>query len=168
MKRITLLVTVIALAVVACSSDSGELDVANARIAELEAELFTATSVPGASEATEGAETVIGVVAIPMSATLFQSAAPGTECAGVSGGYGDIRGGAQVVVLDGAGSTIGVSSLRAGEATDTDPQKCALPFEVEVPSDADFYEITISDRGGPTYSNDDMVAESWTVVLSLG
>lgn len=79
--------------------------------------------------------------------------APGAPCQG-SGGYDDLRPGAQVVVTDDAGKVLAVGRLDAGATDDskayTSPyyRHCVLPFTVsKVPAGEDFYGVQITHRG---------------------
>ena len=86
-----------------------------------------------------------------------------TYCTGI-GGYSNIHPGAEVMVLDGSGAIVGVGDLSRGDGTTV---LCIFGFTVPV-KQADFYTIEIARRAGPTYSHDELVADEWTVSLSLG
>ncbi len=85
-----------------------------------------------------------------------------------SGGYGDIKGGAEVIVKDGAGKVIGKGSLwegrREGQITDA----CAFPFQVTFIPDADFYEIEVGRRGSLIFSHRELESIGWLVGFELG
>jgi len=172
--RLTIVLVVFGLVAAACSDTSGleaELADAEARVAELEAELFVATSTSLPATVTiEGA----------MTLAIDDSFVAGDSCSG-AGGFDDISAGADVVVIDGSGNTVGTSSLESGEVTDVKiiagddrnrfvvREFCIFPFSVgDVASEAAFYTVEVANREGPTYSNADMVAQEWKVALSLG
>lgn len=56
----------------------------------------------------------------------------------------ELRAGAQVVVTDPAGKTIGVGQLKSGKI---EAGSCVLPFEAAVPAGAGIYGITVANRG---------------------
>jgi hypothetical protein len=88
-----------------------------------------------------------------------------------SGGYSDMREGAQVVVKDGSGSVIAVGALGPGEAPGAAGEKspdCQFPFSVAGIPVEEFYSIEVSHRGATTFSHDELEAQGWTVSLSLG
>lgn len=101
----------------------------------------------------------------------------GTVCRG-TGGFDDIREGAQVVVRDETDSIIGTSRLGAGVAVNvrTYPDSfgiiyasadCQFPFEVtEVPT-AKFYSIEVTHRGGVTFSPAELDAKGWKVAMEV-
>jgi hypothetical protein len=100
--------------------------------------------------------------------TLFDGIESGVRngaeyCTG-EGGYSNIQGGANVTILDGSGTIIGVSTLDAGQGSS---QACAFDFSAEV-KDADFYTVEVGGRGRPTYSRENLEAQDWVVILSLG
>ncbi len=89
----------------------------------------------------------------------------GDLCVG-TGGYDDLRSGADVVVMDGQGGVLAVGRLKAGKAeTET---VCKFDFEVKGVPRADFYRFEISHREAPSYSYDDMVRMGWRLELSIG
>lgn len=99
--------------------------------------------------------------------TLFDyrgfGGAGGLFCSG-SGGYDDIREGAQVIIRDEAGTTVGVGELvnprTAGESA------CTFSFTIhDVPSGADFYEVEVTSWGGISYTQAELEEG---VALSLG
>jgi hypothetical protein len=73
-----------------------------------------------------------------------------TSCS-ATGGYGDIRQGAQVVVSDAEGTTIALGVLGAGAADlegDGRARSCTWPFTVDgVPTGHAFYGVEVSKRG---------------------
>ena len=87
-------------------------------------------------------------------------------CVGI-GGYSDVQEGAQVVVKDGEGAILAVSSLGAGRIV-VPPLACLFPFAVEGIPLRDFYSIEVSHRGALSYSYADLEARGWIVKLTLG
>lgn len=75
-------------------------------------------------------------------------------CAG-SGGYSDLRGGAQVVVTSASGGTIGLGQLGEGQWT-TGSKLCTFPFSVEAPAGQGFYGVEVTHRGSVKYSEADL------------
>lgn len=72
-----------------------------------------------------------------------------------SGGYDDIRQGAQIVVSDAAGKTLAIGSLGQGTATGT--TTCVFPVKVHVKSGGgDFYAVEVSHRGRVQYTADEI------------
>lgn len=96
-------------------------------------------------------------------------------------GYDDITEGAQVVVKDASGTIVATGSLGAGEANGTagdigpngqlvpsTATTCTFPITVGSVPDSSFYSVEVSHRGAQTYSRDQLVANGWTIALSLG
>jgi hypothetical protein len=162
-RRFTFLTLLVAVALLgsACSSDSSELDAANVRIADLEQELFTATSITVPTT-----RTITGTLSLARSDAHWLEIDHDVVCTSGKGGYDDIRPGAGVVVRDASGTVIGKSELLEGAAPDGE-SRCYFPFGVDVPTDVAFYEVEVSHRGGLTYSNAEMVAQDWTVAFVL-
>lgn len=123
----------------------------------------TSPSAPAASPL----PTLSGEVVLEdIAATRFAAAEVGAKCEG-GGGYADLRTGGQILLLDGAGTTIGTGSLGAGRF---EPRLggCAFSFSVPAAPKADFYSVKVNHRGGPTYSYADMQARNWQVELTIG
>lgn len=167
-------VAVLALSSAACSDTSGrEAGPADAesRTAESEAELFMATSTSNPTTVT-----IEGTVSIALDDSVLVRA----SCAG-AGRFGGISDGADVVVLDDSGDTIGTSSLEAGQVMEDvkvilgdDPSRftlrdfCTFPFAIDgVVDDATFYTFEVANGGSTTFTNAGMVNQEWTVALSL-
>ncbi|MCH9036369.1 MAG: hypothetical protein IH860_03485 [Chloroflexi bacterium] len=134
-------------------------------------------------------QTIRGTLTLSDEDTLWSHGAP---CSG-SGGYDDIREGAQVVVKNEEGEVIATSSLQQGtgrdllvallEAADELEGKetptsasgfeglelvvCVLPFEVAVPNAA-FYSVEVSHRGELSYSREELDEIDWSVDFELG
>ena len=88
------------------------------------------------------------------------------SCAG-TGGYSDIRPGAQVTVRGGSGSTLAISRLGESKGA-LSPATCSFEFSVtEVPRE-DFYRIEVSHRGEIEFSFAEMESKNWMVELTLG
>lgn len=95
----------------------------------------------------------------PMSHDLWCEGRP-------SSGYKDLVGGAQVLVVDGAGVTIASGTLAEGRRDGT--VICRFDFSIPNVPKADFYQVKVSQRGGPTYSFAEMEARAWRVELTIG
>lgn len=94
-----------------------------------------------------------------------------------TGGYSDIRNGAQVKVSDGGGTVVTVGSL--GEGKPTSPlgydetveaggytNRCEFPFSIAgVPADLPVYGIEVSQRGAVMFNKDQVGSP---VALQLG
>jgi hypothetical protein len=87
------------------------------------------------------------------------------SCQG-SGGYEDIRPGADVTIRNETGATIATGALGSGEYASG--FGCDYDFSVEGVPDAAFYRIEVSHRGEVEYSKSEMEQQDWTVQLSLG
>lgn len=75
-------------------------------------------------------------------------------------GYDDIRQGAQVVITDSTGATVGVGQLSAGEPSVVSDRatKCVLRWQVpDIPDGSDFYAVEVSHRGKVQYSRAEVV-----------
>jgi hypothetical protein len=78
-------------------------------------------------------------------------------------GCGSLRGGAEVRIVNGDGSLLGVGEL-GGPAYDgtaqaalVTPVACSFPFTIDdVPAGEKFYEVTVDDRKAGTYSEDEI------------
>lgn len=80
----------------------------------------------------------------------------GMDCF-TSGGFDDVKEGAEVLILNGEGNPIAKGKLGKGATSDEDSHICVFPFEVsEVPLKGDFFSVQISHRGGPTYDRDEI------------
>lgn len=97
----------------------------------------------------------------------------GTSCYG-AGGYEDLRQGAAVIVKDDKGAT--VATGRLGEGTNLIPagatardasEGCRFQFEVPDVPKRDFYEVSVTHRGGVTKSYEELTADDWQVQLTL-
>ena len=155
-----------------------EVDALNGSVALLTSNV--ATMLAGSSESTSGqadqptptAEpesfeiagrlTIINTSPRNPAFTAFYSSSAGKEICTGSGGFDDIERGAQVVVSNGNGQTIGTTTLGYGELD----VGCRFVFTVEVPR-SDFYAFTIGQRGGPTFSFEELEQLDWEVPLTL-
>lgn len=70
-----------------------------------------------------------------------------------SGGYADIKTGAQVVVKDATGNVVATTTLGPGTGVGG---TCTFPFRIEVPSGSDFYGVELGRRGSVQYTADQM------------
>ncbi|WP_320067855.1 hypothetical protein [Micromonospora sp. RTGN7] len=92
-----------------------------------------------------------------------------TGCVG-TGGYADIREGAQVVITDAAGATIGLGKLDQGKLDGTLPGRtadiCKFTFHLaSVPSGKGFYGVEVAHRGTVQYPEDKVFG---ALALTLG
>lgn len=89
----------------------------------------------------------------------LDSGCQGTE------GYDDITAGAQVVIADASGKTLGIGQLDAGSVTG-DGSGCALPFAINhIPIGPKFYQVTVSHRGAVQFASAQMHS---AVALTIG
>ncbi len=98
--------------------------------------------------------------------TTYYGARPGSGCSGESG-YGDLGGGAQVVLADDRGTTLSTGRLSDGEF---DGLGCVFNFALEDVTRADFYSLTIAggQRGQLQYSYEELADADWSVQLFVG
>ena len=89
----------------------------------------------------------------------------GGTCSG-DGGYSDIQPGQPLTVKDEKGTILDATTLGTGSGTAF--TGCTFDFTVHVPDAAQFYVFTMGRRGDVTFSHADMVANGWTVGLSIG
>lgn len=85
-------------------------------------------------------------------------------CHGING-YDDIREGGNVTLKDGDGKILATSSLTSPSYT---PGACEFDVVLDDVPDSDFYEFTVTHRGGLTYSRDDLAAQDWEISASIG
>lgn len=98
--------------------------------------------------------------------STYYGARPGSSCSGESG-YGDLDGGAQVVLADDRGTTLSTGRLSDGEF---DGRGCVFNFALEDVTRADFYGLTIAggQRGQLQYSYEELADADWSVQLFVG
>lgn len=72
-----------------------------------------------------------------------------------SGGYADVKLGAQFVITDAAGSVVATAVLGPGQGVGG---SCRFAFHAEVPSGSDFYGLELGRRGVVQYSADQLAA----------
>lgn len=125
--------------------------------------LATALAVTGCSGQADDepkAEQAPATITVAGDLTLTDSSVlrynEGTNCGG-TGGYDDIRAGAQVVVRDSAGQAIGLGHLEEG--VPENQVTCRFAFTVDdVPKTEGLYSVEVSHRGGISFSGDDASA----------
>lgn len=106
--------------------------------------------------------TVTGSVTLNGSGSFAVSSDKiGASCEG-SGGYSDIRAGAQVAVRNPSGTVIAVGKLEQAYSM---MATCTGNFTLSVPEGFDFYGITVGDRNELQYSRAQLNAP---VELTLG
>lgn len=88
----------------------------------------------------------------------------GKPCSG-SDGYDDIQAGAQVVVRDGDGTSVGLGSLGPGVSDKRFSVYCVFPFEVpDIPSGGGIYSVEVAHRGQVEFQE----ADADRLQLTLG
>jgi hypothetical protein len=84
--------------------------------------------------------------------TLDEPVTNDAPCFGADG-YDDITEGAQVIVTDATGRTVGIGELLEGEGTE---EGCEFQFEVDdVPSGAGPYSVEVTHRGKIAFQESD-------------
>ena len=97
-------------------------------------------------------------------------ASSSTKCVGANA---DTLPGAEVVMTDGAGVTVGVGHLAEAPGSGSGPvdaygsATCHETFTLPAVRKADFYKVKIGGINGPTYSYNDLVGLNWTLTLHL-
>jgi hypothetical protein len=92
----------------------------------------------------------------------------GQACAG-SGGYSDIRAGAQATVKNSDGKIIANGALGPGQmAKGTTGFDCVFETTVSGVPKSDFYSVEVTRRGTVNYSHADLQQRGWEVTLELG
>lgn len=113
--------------------------------------------------------TISGAIALTDSEFSNDYYSRGDDCEG-SDGYDDITEGADVQVLNQAGTTIATGSLDAGAidiARDYDGT-CEFKFSIPNVPKASFFKFEVSHRGQISFSYAEMKAKDWNVGLTLG
>lgn len=87
------------------------------------------------------------------------------SCAG-TGGYDDITEGAEVTVRDDKDKLIGTGKLLLGFRVDDD--HCTFKYTVTKIPSAKFYVVTVTHRGGVSYSAAEMAKNKWSIDTSIG
>jgi hypothetical protein len=88
----------------------------------------------------------------------------GDDCVGV-GGYGDIRGGAPVIVRDSRGEQLALGTLEPGMWPVTDEWSCDFAFRLDdVPESGTTYSVEVGRRGEVPFTRD----QAGSVRLTLG
>jgi hypothetical protein len=82
---------------------------------------------------------------------------------GSGGGFDDVVAGGRVKIQDGDGRVLATSTLEGGLIN---MRGCTFTFSAEVP-DADFYQVTITNRGALTFSRSDLQKSGWKVLARL-
>ncbi len=108
------------------------------------------------------AHTLTGTVRLTDYDGIFRD---GKRCTGTEG-YDDISAGADVRIEDGDGNLVGTSELIGDGYLRNDD--CVFSFVATDVQDADFYTVTVAQRGGPAYKKSDLETEDWHVGLTLG
>lgn len=120
----------------------------------------TSLALPACSSTVEsdasGSLDTSGSISVPTGADSRYEGQPCDSFRGVSdrpveGNFDHIEAGAQVVVTDASGTTIGVSTLQAGElvmAKSGDALDCVFPFALNDLPDGEFYGIEVGGTGG--------------------
>ncbi|HYH11377.1 MAG TPA: hypothetical protein VD789_03395 [Thermomicrobiales bacterium] len=82
-------------------------------------------------------------------------------CVGLNG-YSDMRAGRQLVVRDQDGTIVGVTTLRASDATDT----CAWDFSIDVP-ESSFYAVSIPMEVEHVFTSEDIEQNGGEIEVPL-
>lgn len=111
----------------------------------------------------DGADTI--TVKGQMTLNDSDNEGSGGECYG-TGGYDDMRGGAQVVIRDGEGKSVGLGQLDPGNADVQYPTvSCHFAFSVaDVPAGLGIYSVEVANRGAISFKE----ADAGSVELALG
>lgn len=116
------------------------------------------TALPG-DETETGSFTTDGTIALTSVGVGLDD---GELCSG-TGGYSDIRLGAQINVTDAAGTLVAHGSLGLGKKSDAG---CAFPFTVDdVTPGSKFYTVEVSHRGGLTQTETELREGGLTFTL---
>ena len=91
-------------------------------------------------------------------------AVDGSACRG-TGAYGDIEPGAPVTLVDGAGTSLGTTTLAGGSGG---PTECDFTFSIPGVPEVGAYTVEVSHRGTVTNTLDEMREHDWAFALSLG
>jgi hypothetical protein len=84
------------------------------------------------------------------------------RCTG-TGGFSDLKTGAEVVISDDSGKTLAISSLTAPVTGDV-AGRCIFGFSADVPAGKHFYGVTVTHRGAVKFSE----AALPTAALTIG
>jgi hypothetical protein len=109
----------------------------------------------------------------------FNSRFEGRQCDGrdeVDGRLDDLRDGTRVVVRDSEDKSVAVGRLERGTATNRNGlggrepvySTCRMQFTVSDVPDSDVYTIEIGNRGGLTFSKDELAEKEWRVTIFAG
>ncbi len=88
-----------------------------------------------------------------------------------TGGFSDMKPGAQVVVKDAAGKIIAQGALGDGVHPTSEKYAgvvCEFPLTVENVPDSDFYQVSVGHRGEISHTRAEMEQSGWTVGFTLG
>ncbi|WP_054565844.1 hypothetical protein [Frankia sp. R43] len=106
--------------------------------------------------------TIVGTLTYPASSGLS-----GTRTCNGTGGYSDIRSGAQATLTDADGTI--VSAAHIGSGTHGGTPHCTTTFAFPpIEIESGFYSVEISHRGKITKSVAELDADGWVFELSLG
>lgn len=113
---------------------------------------------------------VTGAISVPGGITAGGSEGGNYQPCITSGGYSDIRAGAQVVVTSAEGKVLAVSKLDKGalsvpSGASWGERSCVFSFRAQVPAGQDFYGVEVAHRGAVVYPAARMREH---LVLSLG
>lgn len=82
-----------------------------------------------------------------------------------SGGFSDVREGAQVLILNDEGNPVAKGTLGRGSTSDDDMKVCSFPFEVtDANLDGSLFTVKVADRDGPAFDREELAEP---VTLSL-
>jgi hypothetical protein len=126
---------------------------------------------PAASPSTAPAPAASAAAASPETHIVLGTlAVAGRPIAEGNGGcdtaFGEVADGANVVVKDEHGTTVGTSTLKI-VTFGGDESQCHFAFTAVLPR-AGFYHVSVAGRDGPTISFDDLAKASWKWEMALG
>ncbi|WP_434315822.1 hypothetical protein [Leifsonia sp. P73] len=109
------------------------------------------TACSGGSPAAAHSLSAAGTVSVPVAIVFSQTDGSVDEPCTAGDGYTDINSGAQVVITDASGKTIGVGTLGDGthDATpdSTTADRCLFPFAVKgLPAGSKFYGVHVGNQ----------------------
>jgi len=84
-----------------------------------------------------------------------------------SAGYSDVGSGTPVTLRDESGTVIGSGTLGMGRQPNTG--SCVWGYSLTtVPTNVEYYTLTVGRRGDITYSRSEMISKEWKLQTSLG
>ena len=119
----------------------------------------------GACGSGSSSHTLTGNLTLTSAGDFPQLAVDNPVCTG-TGGYDDLTEGAEVTVRDDKDKLIATGNLLAGFRIDDDT--CTFKYVIAKVPSAKFYVVTVTHRGGVTYSAAELAQHKWTIETSIG